>query len=354
MGKMINFAHVNAHADFTAILKHYNLEYTQKGSQIRLLCPFHDDTKPSLSITLEDTNGAKANTFHCFGCQEKGSLIDFVSLMDGNSDLRSVAEEVSSITGCALAPPRSRRSRNNTKPKNGSERPRAAKKENRPDTPKKTATVDPERAESVSETNEPLKFTLPLDLEHESVLKRLDQEAAEHFGVGWLTDQSRSMMKGRICIPIHNLNGDLVAYVGRWADETVPDDEDKYIFPPKFNKSAELFNLHRVEDASEIVLVEGFFSAMRLHQLGVPVAALMGTSISEAQIDTLRHLSETVWVVLDGDEPGCKARMRIVDELSRWFFVRSVTLPDGGSPDSVPEAELQRALGPRWRLRNQF
>ena len=57
MGKMINFAHVNAQADFTKILNHYNLEYTQKGDQIRLRCPFHDDTKPSCSITLVETDG---------------------------------------------------------------------------------------------------------------------------------------------------------------------------------------------------------------------------------------------------------------------------------------------------------
>lgn len=35
------------------------------------LCPFHNDTKPSLSINL--TNGA----FRCFGCDKKGSIFDF-------------------------------------------------------------------------------------------------------------------------------------------------------------------------------------------------------------------------------------------------------------------------------------
>ena len=82
MGKMINFAHVNAQADFTAILNHYGLEFTQQGGQIRLRCPFHDDTKPSLSVTLEDTDGAKANTFHCFGCGEGGNVFSFLMKHD--------------------------------------------------------------------------------------------------------------------------------------------------------------------------------------------------------------------------------------------------------------------------------
>ena len=29
-------------------------------------------------------------------------------------------------------------------------------------------------------------------------------------------------MKGRICIPIHDEAGNLVAYAGRWAGEAVP------------------------------------------------------------------------------------------------------------------------------------
>jgi len=67
MGEMINFRHVNAEGSFTALLNHHGLEFTQKGDQVRLRCPFHDDTNPSLSITLVDTNQAQANTFHCFG-----------------------------------------------------------------------------------------------------------------------------------------------------------------------------------------------------------------------------------------------------------------------------------------------
>jgi hypothetical protein len=35
------------------------------------LCPFHDDKQPSLSVSIE------TGTFHCFGCNEKGSVVDF-------------------------------------------------------------------------------------------------------------------------------------------------------------------------------------------------------------------------------------------------------------------------------------
>ncbi len=38
-------------------------------------CPFHDDKKPSMSVT--------GNLFHCFGCGEKGNTITFVMKMTG-------------------------------------------------------------------------------------------------------------------------------------------------------------------------------------------------------------------------------------------------------------------------------
>jgi len=58
------------------------------------------------------------------------------------------------------------------------------------------------------------------------------------------------LMQGRIVIPLHNEQGELVGYAGRWPGEP-PEGEPKYKFPPKFHKSAVLFNLRRV-DASEV------------------------------------------------------------------------------------------------------
>ena len=353
MGKMINFAHVNEHADFPTLLSHYGLEFTQNGDQIRLRCPFHEDTKPSMSITLTETPNAKANTFHCFGCNEKGSVLDFVAEMEGRGDLRGIAEMIDGITGCGLAPPRRQSKRSGKGSKRAGETRGSAKPQKRQSGAEKAETGNSGAPERVSEANQPLKFALPLDFEHPSILSRLNQEAAEYFGVGWLTDKSRSMMSGRICIPIHNRQGELIAYAGRLVEQEVPGDEDKYLFPPKFNKMAELFNFHRLETQREVVIVEGFFGAMRLHQLGAPVVALMGTAISERQIELLRdHDPERIWLLLDGDVGGLKARSTMLEALADEFFVRTVTLPDGGSPDDVPEDVLSRHLP--LVLRNRF
>jgi DNA primase len=63
----------------------------------------------------------------------------------------------------------------------------------------------------------------------------------------------KGSMHDRIVIPIHNSEGELVAYAGRSIDGSEP----RYKFPAGFHKSLELFNLHRVRREVSVVLVEG-------------------------------------------------------------------------------------------------
>lgn len=46
---------------------------------ILALCPFHEDSDPSMSLNL------KQGGFHCFGCGEKGDLITFHAKLNGLS-----------------------------------------------------------------------------------------------------------------------------------------------------------------------------------------------------------------------------------------------------------------------------
>jgi hypothetical protein len=43
-------------------------------------------------------------------------------------------------------------------------------------------------------------------------------------------------MAGRICIPVHDADGNLVAYAGRYASDDVPRDVERYKVPPNFQK----------------------------------------------------------------------------------------------------------------------
>ncbi len=169
--------------------------------------------------------------------------------------------------------------------------------------------------------------------------RALDPETIKIFGLGYC---SRGVMKGRIAIPIHDAGGALVAYAGRWPGEP-PEGEPKYKLPEGLKKSLVIFNLNRVlasrNDALgpvllPVILVEGYWSVFRLHQLGYPnTVALMGKDLSLAQERLLAEHMERVIVMMDGDAPGRAAQADIVSRLASRLYVRAVDLPEGDQPD---------------------
>jgi DNA primase len=157
-------------------------------------------------------------------------------------------------------------------------------------------------------------------------------------------------MAGRCCIPIHNAEGQLVAYAGRWVGslETLPEGEEKYKLPKGFHKSLELFNLHRVKGYQHLVIVEGYFGTLRLHSLRIPAVGLMGSSISDEQVALLREHCPAlryVSVMLDGDEAGRKAADSVAARLARHWWTHIAELPDGTQPDTVALDVLEKLLG---------
>ena len=79
-------------------------------------------------------------------------------------------------------------------------------------------------------------------------------------------------MHGRVVFPIHNIEGQLIAYVGRWAEDPVPSGKRKYFLPPGFRRGLELYNLHRaIKEGTEAIVVEGYFDVLRLYAAGYPV-----------------------------------------------------------------------------------
>ncbi len=126
----------------------------------------------------------------------------------------------------------------------------------------------------------------------------------------------------------------------------MPDGQPRYLLPRGFRKQQVLFNLHRVTGTDTVVLVESYWSVFRLAALEVAAVALMGRDLSAAQIRRLLAARiSRVYVLLDGDEAGRSATCKIVPELARHTFVRSLELPDALKPHPAPEAILRRLIG---------
>jgi DNA primase len=206
--------------------------------------------------------------------------------------------------------------------------------------------------ETTPPQNKPLGFRLTFEPDHPYLSTRgIAPELALRFGLGVCVYGG---MTGRLCIPIENVEGKLVAYAGRWTGETadLPAGEEKYKLPKGFHKSLELFNLHRVKACRHLYVVEGYFGAIRLHGERVPAVALMGSSMSEAQVALLREHCPAlrfVSVMLDGDEAGRNASEVVASRLAKHWWTRIVELPDGTQPDTVKLDVLEELIGRRAR-----
>lgn len=73
--------------DLLTIARGYGLTFRKNGTSYISKCPFHEEKTASLSI--------KGDRFTCFGCGEKGSVIDFVAKMENIT----IAEAMRKLNG---------------------------------------------------------------------------------------------------------------------------------------------------------------------------------------------------------------------------------------------------------------
>ena len=202
----------------------------------------------------------------------------------------------------------------------------------------------PAMASSAVEPNRPLGFALQrIDTWHPYLAQRgISPATAQLYGVGMY--HGNGFLTGRCVIPIRDEKSQLIAYAGR----AVNGEEPKYRFPPGFGKSQVLFNLDRAisTGSRNVIVVEGFFDALKVHQAGHPVAALMGSSFSQRQSELLLSHFASATLMLDGDEPGRRATEFIVQLLHAKLPIHQVELPTHIQPDQLSSAEINLLVGP--------
>ena len=334
----VDFKAVKAVTTMEQVLQHYGLmdKFTKKGDSLNGPCPIHNGENPTqFRVSLSK------NIWNCFSkCKQGGNVLDFISKME---DVSIHAAALKAIEWFQLDM--------GTVSKNSDEAEESAEPHSKAVPVPKKPGAKQTPAEDTSAPNKPLKFRLEkLERSHPYLADRgLTVETLVDFGAGFC---AKGMMAGRIAIPIHNPNGEVVAYAGRLVDEP-SDSNPKYKLPPGFRKSLELFNIDRAsKESSEqpLVIVEGFFDCMKLHQHGHrKTVALMGSTMSPAQEELIRKHTDSnsqVIVMLDEDEAGQAGREDIAARLSRFCFVKTHVFDETGmQPEDLLAEELQEIVG---------
>lgn len=309
----VDFKQLKADIAIEQVLAQYGAHVRRLGAtELRGRCPLpmHSSSRSRDSFAVNITRNVwSCRSLSCMqarGGRPGGNILDFVALMEGCS-IRDAALRLQHWSGTA---------------------------------PERFIVPRASRPDPVASENPTLRFALQyVDSRHPYLTSRgVTPDAVRTFGLGLYT--GKGLLRGRIVIPIHNASGELIAYAGRDLDGREP----KYRFPAGFRKSLVLFNLHRAmaTKASTVVVVEGFFDAIAVHQAGSPVVALMGSTVSRHQVDLLSAHFDRVVLMLDGDEAGRHGAVAVAHMLGARMSVSAIALDDNCQPDQLTSRAIQQ------------
>lgn len=180
--------------------------------------------------------------------------------------------------------------------------------------------------------------------------RKFSAEALRQCGLLFFSRDPRHpgiRFRGRLVIPIRDIQGRVIAFTARKTDltpESDPSHEAKYVNSPEtpiFTKGRVLFGLERARlhlgkaQSEPLVLVEGQLDVLRCWQHGIVTAvAPQGTAVTREQLDLMRRYSSEVECVLDGDKAGTGAALRLLPmALAAGVEMRFLPLPEGVDPD---------------------
>lgn len=363
------------------VARRLGIETERRGTQTRALCPFHQDTRPSLNLFPADGN-SQAH-YHCFACGAHGNAIDLVKQIEGLEFLPAVQWLAQQF---GIKSPRRQISRQaERKAANETALAYALRMfDAHHDAQQfkawceerafnagflhgqglrcitRAVLVEGLQAKSIGDRAELIDGLQALGL-----IKRLRSTSkADQLKLD-LPDQFQDCFHdGRVVIPIRNADVKrpvVVGFAGRALLSVPPEGVAKYLLTPGFEKAKHLFNASAafaaVADDLEngkpatLYVVEGFLDALRLQALGQRAVALMGISLGKGQYELLQKFVDglppspatlALSIFLDNDPAGFGGTNRLVRELLslpgvdlRWIGMPWRTQPAlGKDPDT--------------------
>jgi len=342
------------HADIVQVISSY-LPLIKQGKNYKAVCPFHDDTNPSLVVSPEK------QFFKCFVCGTSGTAISFVQ----KYEKISYGEAIKKVADIVGYHPEGLDSI--SRPKKVDERRESLLKclhdlclyyqfaLNTPEGKEGLDYFESRKLDAPLRNKYKLGYAYKdgkatinyLQKKGHSIKTIEDTGVAKMISVGNYAD----MNEGRVVFPICDIDGNVIGFSAR---RLVNDDTAKYMNTPEtylFHKSSNLYNIHIAKEAAKlkgyIYICEGFMDVYALSKIGIDAAvAIMGTALTNEHIQILRGLNVEIRLCLDGDLPGQSAMMKISKALSKAGLKYRVVDNQGSSkdPDEILNEDGKEAL----------
>ena len=309
---------IRQEADIVDIVSRH-ISVSKKGKNYFAICPFHNDTNPSLSISKDK------QIFKCFVCNEAGNVFSFISKYKKIPYMKAV-KEVADIVGIDF---------------------KLAQE-------KQTEVLDIKTKVLYDILNDSMMFYKNSLLSSEQAIeycqsRDLNQKVIQDFNIGYSPDFDKLiqylLVKGykkedifrsgvaienngelkdrfahRLIFPITNLNGKVVAFSGRIIEKS---DMAKYVNSPEteiFVKGETLYNyssaIDSIKKEKKMYICEGFMDAIAMHRSGINnVVALMGTAFTKEHLKLFKYLGVKIILTLDADDAGNVNANKLANEL---------------------------------------
>ncbi len=146
------------------------------------------------------------------------------------------------------------------------------------------------------------------------------------------SDKNYDRFRNRLIVPIHDMQGRVVAFGGRSLDGQEP----KYLNSPEsdvFEKGKMLFGFEKassiIRKSDKAIIVEGYFDVISLHSKGITnTVASLGTALNKYQISQLCRFTDNKNIILnfDSDKAGIQATKRVIKEVENLSLHDQINL----------------------------
>ena len=330
-------------ANIVDVIGNY-IKLEKKGNDYWARCPFHSEKTSSFSVS------ENKQFYYCFGCGAHGNAIGFV--MDySNKTYPESIETIANSLGMEI--PRDKESDKIYKERKTIQNSLNDAKdifESQLKNSKKAINYLKER-KITGETAK--KFNIGYaENDFHSLSKNLGKKYSELnlLNSGLIVkkeNNSYDKFRDRIIFPIHDANGNTIAFGGRVLSENKDKPVAKYMNSPEtilFSKKKVLYNLHLAKQEKNsresLIVVEGYMDVIALHQAGIKnVVATLGTAVTQDNLIQCFKYTREIICCFDGDNAGEKAAWQgvqnIMSVLKDGDIISFVFLPKDTDPDNI-------------------
>lgn len=313
------------------------VQLKKAGRNLKGLCPFHNDSRPSFMVSPEK------GIAYCFSCNTGGDIFKFIQLIE-KVEFPEAVRLLAERTGVRLP---------EYKPETQDEKKRMLMANEAATQYFQSQLGHSEAARMYFQNRNLTEVTLAtfkLGFAPDSFSQLKDHLKNEGFTekelllAGLVSQRSVAdthtfdRFRGRVMFPICDHQGNIVGFGGRILLEGDP----KYLNSPDtplYNKSYVLYGLDLAKEAVKqhdlAIFVEGYMDVISCHQAGTKnVIATSGTALTPLQLKLIKRYTNNLAFAFDQDGPGMEATKRAIELAEdEGMNVKIILLNEAKDPD---------------------